>query len=126
MVDTPTAYLESSPPPGGNVPGHGTMMLSKIAGKTLGVVRNPDVVIVRTQDTMWPALGFLQLLDYVLWHWKQVRGDGRIKVGIMSMSTAFAQLKTDGPGPDAKGSGNDGGVRLPDISTRSTATNRGE
>lgn len=129
-------------------PGHGTMMLSKIAGINLGVVKNPSIVIVRKPPHYGPVQA-LQNIEYVLWHWKNVRNDGRNKVGIISLSLSFwdlgetnmrtkneekalgnikkrmAECIAAGLLPITS-SGNDGGVSLPNESPCSTATDRGQ
>lgn len=45
--------------------GHGTMMLSDIAGRGVGAVKNPSMVIVRTQENYGPVPA-LQKIEYVL------------------------------------------------------------
>ena len=120
-------------------------MLSNIAGFGVGAVKNPLIVIVRTQQNYGP-LPALQNIEYVLWHWKKVRNDGRNKVGIISMSISFWDLgETNMHTKDEEkaltkikqrlaeciragllpitSSGNDGGVSKPDESPLFTASN---
>lgn len=127
-------------------PGHGTMMLSLIAGINIGAVKNPLMVIVRAQQDYGP-IPALQNIEYVLWHWKNVRNDGRNKIGFISLSIGFWDLgETNMRTKDEEkaltnikkrlaeciragllpitASGNSGGVSKSDESPYSEATNR--
>ena len=77
---------------------HGTTILSKLAGITLGVVKNPLVVVVRAS----PAgdcgiIAWLQQIDWILENWGHVREDGRLPVGIICMAGACLVLDEDDP-----------------------------
>ena len=65
--------------------------MSLIAGLGTGAVKNPSMVIVRTQDLYGPVQA-LQNIEYILWHWQNHRDDGRNKVGIISISYGFWDL----------------------------------
>ena len=62
-----------------------------MAGLGAGAVKNPLIVVVRTQEIYGPVL-VLQNIDYVLWHWQNHKNDGRNKVGIISLSIYFWEL----------------------------------
>lgn len=71
-------------------------MLSKIAGKTLGVVKNPLVVIVRMPpNSPYGPVPFLKQLDWIIQDWEQKKEaeeqnpKGRAPVAIINMSIRF-------------------------------------
>ena len=71
---------------------HGTGILSKIAGKTLGVVKNPLVVVVRAPPAEdWGIVEWLQQINWILENWGNVREDGRLPVGIICIASAFLE-----------------------------------
>ena len=104
------------------------------------------MVIVRIPEFYGPDQA-LQNLEYVKWHWRNHKDDGRNKVGIISLSVNFWKVAETKPTTmnDEKAltrikmrlaecirsgllpitsSGNEGGVSLPDEFTRLTATDR--
>lgn len=79
---------------------HGTTTLSKIAGKTLGVVKNPLVVVVRAPRLRedWGIVEWLQQINWIIENWGNVREDGRLPVGIVCMAGSFVgegELETE-------------------------------
>ena len=69
---------------------HGTGILSKVAGRTLGIVKNPLVVVVSAPPGgEWGMIEWLQQINWILENWKNVREDGRLPVGIICMASGF-------------------------------------
>lgn len=121
-------------------------MLSKIAGKTLGVVKNPFVVIVRMNPTEpYGPVPFLKQLDWIIQDWAQkIKAEkqnpkGRAPIAIINMSIRFWWRQKSGLSREGKNalskiadrfneaitagllpftaSGNNGGVRFLYISS---------
>ncbi len=71
---------------------HGTGILSKLAGKTLGVVKNSLVVVVRAPPKgTWDMIAWLQQSNWILENWGNVREDGRHPVGITCIAAAILE-----------------------------------
>ena len=69
---------------------HGTSELSKVAGEWLGVVKNPLVVVVRAPPPQdWGIVEWLQMINWIIENWRNVREDGRLPIGIICMANAF-------------------------------------
>ena len=84
------------PVKGDIAPFHGTAMLSKIAGKTLGVVKNPFVVVVRMNpNEPYGPVPFLKQIDWILQDWeKKLEAEkknpkGRAPIAFINMSVRF-------------------------------------
>lgn len=124
------------------------VLVSVLAGANIGAVKNPLMVIVRPQE-QYGLVQFLENIDYVIWHWRTHRDDGRIKMGIMSMSVMLGNVQNNRPARMSRddeealdnirkrlaecikagllpitATGNDGGVSLLDEFTHLTATDR--
>lgn len=65
---------------------HGTAILSKVAGKQLGAVKNINAVIVRDPLAGASIEDVIESLTWIINDWVSLRNSQAVKVGIINMS----------------------------------------